>query len=35
VFAAVKITADRPPLVLPPRDGPLLARRLRSALGVG
>jgi thiamine pyrophosphate-dependent acetolactate synthase large subunit-like protein len=34
VFAAVKITADRPPLVLPPRDGPLLARRLRSALGV-
>jgi thiamine pyrophosphate-dependent acetolactate synthase large subunit-like protein len=35
VFAAVKITADRPPLVLPPRDGPLLARRLRAALGVG
>jgi len=34
VFAAVKITADRPPLVLPPRDGPLLARRLRTALGV-
>jgi thiamine pyrophosphate-dependent acetolactate synthase large subunit-like protein len=34
VFAAVKITADRPPLVLPPRDGPLLARRLRAALGV-
>jgi thiamine pyrophosphate-dependent acetolactate synthase large subunit-like protein len=34
VFAAVKILPDRPPLVLPPRDGPLLARRLRTALGV-
>jgi thiamine pyrophosphate-dependent acetolactate synthase large subunit-like protein len=34
VFAAVKISPDRPPLVLPPRDGPLLARRLRAALGV-
>ena len=33
-FAAVKITPDRPPLVLPPRDGALLARRLRAALGV-
>jgi thiamine pyrophosphate-dependent acetolactate synthase large subunit-like protein len=31
-FAAIKISPDRPPLVLPPRDGPLLARRLRSAL---
>jgi thiamine pyrophosphate-dependent acetolactate synthase large subunit-like protein len=34
-FAAVKIASDRPPLVLPPRDGALLARRLRTALGVG
>jgi thiamine pyrophosphate-dependent acetolactate synthase large subunit-like protein len=33
-FAAVKIAPDRPPLVLPPRDGALLARRLRAALGV-
>lgn len=32
-FAVVKIAPDRPPLVLPPRDGPLLARRLRAALG--
>ena len=29
-FAAIKISPDRPPLVLPPRDGPLLARRLRG-----
>ncbi len=33
-FAAIKISPDRPPLVLPPRDGPLLARRLRGALGL-
>jgi thiamine pyrophosphate-dependent acetolactate synthase large subunit-like protein len=33
-FAAIKISPDRPPLVLPPRDGPLLARRLRAALGL-
>ena len=33
-FAAIKISPDRSPLVLPPRDGPLLARRLRAALGV-
>ena len=33
-FAAIKISPDRPPLVLPPRDGPLLARRLRAGLGV-
>ena len=32
-FAAIKISPDRPPLVLPPRDGPLLARRLRAGLG--
>ena len=33
-FAAIKISPDRPPLVLPPRDGPLLARRFRAALDV-
>jgi thiamine pyrophosphate-dependent acetolactate synthase large subunit-like protein len=33
-FAAIKISPDRPPLVLPPRDGPLLARRLRAGLGL-
>jgi len=32
VFAVVKIAADRPPLVLPPRDGVLLKQRFRGAL---
>lgn len=32
VFAAVKVEAESPPLVLPPRDGVLLKERFRSAL---
>jgi hypothetical protein len=31
-FAQVKIAADNPPLVLPPRDGGLLKDRFRAAL---
>ncbi len=32
LFAQVKIAADAPPLVLPPRDGGLLKNRFRAAL---
>lgn len=32
IFAQVKIAADNPPLVLPPRDGSLLKNRFRAAL---
>lgn len=32
LFAQVKIAADNPPLVLPPRDGGLLKNRFRAAL---
>lgn len=32
LFAQVKIAADSPPLVLPPRDGGLLKNRFREAL---
>lgn len=32
LFAAVKVKADRPPFVLPPRDGVLLKHRFRAAL---
>jgi thiamine pyrophosphate-dependent acetolactate synthase large subunit-like protein len=32
LFAQIKITADSPPLVLPPRDGGLLKSRFRAAL---
>jgi thiamine pyrophosphate-dependent acetolactate synthase large subunit-like protein len=32
LFAQVKIAADNPPLVLPPRDGGLLKDRFRAAL---
>jgi thiamine pyrophosphate-dependent acetolactate synthase large subunit-like protein len=32
VFAAVKVTAERAPLVLPIRDGPTLKQRFREAL---
>jgi thiamine pyrophosphate-dependent acetolactate synthase large subunit-like protein len=32
LFAQVKIAADTPPLVLPPRDGGLLKNRFRAAL---
>ncbi len=32
IFAQVKIAADSPPLVLPPRDGGLLKTRFRAAL---
>jgi thiamine pyrophosphate-dependent acetolactate synthase large subunit-like protein len=32
LFAQVKIAADTPPLVLPPRDGGLLKTRFRAAL---
>lgn len=32
VFAVVKVAADRPPLVLPPRDGAQLKARFRAAL---
>ena len=33
VFAQVLIQADEPPRVLPPRDGPFIKNRFRSALG--
>jgi len=32
VFAVVKVMAESPPLVLPPRDGALLKQRFRAAL---
>lgn len=32
-LAAIKIMAENPPRVLPPRDGPLIKNRFRSALG--
>jgi thiamine pyrophosphate-dependent acetolactate synthase large subunit-like protein len=32
LFAEIKIAADSPPLVLPPRDGGLLKSRFRAAL---
>jgi thiamine pyrophosphate-dependent acetolactate synthase large subunit-like protein len=32
VFAAIKVTAERAPLVLPIRDGPTLKQRFREAL---
>jgi thiamine pyrophosphate-dependent acetolactate synthase large subunit-like protein len=34
VFAAVKVSAERPPMALPPRDGAYLKHRFRQALGV-
>lgn len=34
-FARVLINAERPPRVLPPRDGPFVKNRLRAALGFG
>lgn len=35
LFAAVKVVAESPPLVVPPRDGVLLVERFRDALGCG
>ncbi len=35
VFADIRITADDPPKVLPPRDGVYLKNRFRAALGLG
>ena len=35
VFAQVKVLAEKPPLVLPPRDGALLKSRFRGALVSG
>src|SRR6266851_1042761 len=32
LFAQIKIAADTPPLVMPPRDGALLKNRFRAAL---
>ena len=32
VFVAIKIRAESPPLVLPPRDGEILKQRFRAAL---
>ena len=32
-FANIKISADNPPRVLPPRDGPYIKNRFRAALG--
>jgi thiamine pyrophosphate-dependent acetolactate synthase large subunit-like protein len=32
LFAVVKVVAESPPLVLPPRDGALLSERFRHAL---
>jgi hypothetical protein len=32
LFAAIKVAADRPPFVLPPRDGVYLKTRFREAL---
>lgn len=33
LFAQIKVLAETPPLVLPPRDGVLLTTRFRAALG--
>lgn len=35
IFAAVKVVAESPPLVLPPREGALLKERFRSAVVPG
>ena len=35
VFIAIKIRAESPPLVLPPRDGEILKHRFRNALSLG
>ena len=32
-FATIKITAENPPRILPPRDGPYIKNRFRAALG--
>ena len=32
VFVDIKVTTDKAPLILPPRDGPLLKQRFREAL---
>ena len=32
ILAAIKVSAARPPMVLPPRDGPLLRARFRAAV---
>jgi hypothetical protein len=32
VFAQVKVSAEKPPLVLPPKDGAMLKARFRAAL---
>ncbi len=32
-FAAIKVSAENPPRILPPRDGVFLKNRFRSALG--
>lgn len=32
LFASVKVSADTPPMLLPPRDGPYLRSRFREAL---
>ena len=32
VFVDIKVTIDKAPLILPPRDGPLLKQRFREAL---
>jgi thiamine pyrophosphate-dependent acetolactate synthase large subunit-like protein len=34
VFAVIKVSAERPPMVLPPRDGTFLKHRFRQALGL-
>ena len=34
-FAAIKIKAENPPRVLPPRDGVFVKNRFRAALGLG
>jgi thiamine pyrophosphate-dependent acetolactate synthase large subunit-like protein len=33
-FATIKVKADNPPRVLPPRDGPYIKNRFRAALGL-
>jgi thiamine pyrophosphate-dependent acetolactate synthase large subunit-like protein len=35
LFAVVKVEAEKPPLVVPPRDGTLLKNRFRDALAAG
>lgn len=34
-FVRVRVEADEPPRALPPRDGPYVKNRVRSALGLG